>query len=189
MSKCKSSKKVIVALSGSIACVKGLSLCLSLRHRDISVRVAMTNSACQFVNPLTLTAVSDAQVYSHIWENQKSFPGELHMEWAEWADLIVIAPCTASLIASLSLGFYDSPVSLLAGNINPSKWLIAPAMSQNMWEQPAVQENVARIKSWGATFLWPVSGTVASGGQGQRMLEPREISEKIDLFFTSKGRE
>lgn len=180
-------KKVIVGLTGSVASVKGLSLCLALRHCGFQVRVAMTRSASKFVTPLTLSAVSTERAYTDLWEMQDAQAGEVHMEWASWAEAIVIAPCTASCLADLSHGLYNNPVTLLASNMKCNRWFIAPAMSQNMWEQPAVIENVSRIKSWGATFLGPKGGSVASGGQGQRMLEPNEIATYLNAITSEKG--
>ena len=173
------SKRIIIALTGSVACVKGLSICLALKHLGFSVRVAMTRSATKFVAPLTLSAVSTERTYDDMWLMQEASAGEVHIEWASWAQAIVIAPCTASCLSDLSHGTYNNPVTLLASNMKCDKWFIAPAMAQNMWEQPAVVENVARLKSWGATLLGPKEGNVASGGTGQRMLEPHEIASAI----------
>ncbi len=179
-------KRVIVGLTGSVACVKGLSLCLALRHLGYSVRVAMTMSATKFIAPLTLSSVSKEKTYADLWLAQESNSGEVHVDWADWAQGIIIAPCTASCLSDLSRGAYNNPVTLLASNIKCENWFIAPAMAQNMWEQPAVVENVTRLKSWGATFLGPKVGTVASGGLGQRMLEPREIATSVDEIFQAK---
>ena len=171
--------KVILGVCGSIAAVKAQSTCLALQHQGFSVRIAMTHSACQIVSPVALSAVCPTAPFTSMWDAQARHGGEIHIEWAQWADAILIAPASASILAALANGFYDNCVSLLAANIPTSNWYIAPAMSDQMWNQPAVQQNVEKLKSWGVTFIGPKTGTVASGAQGQRLVEPREIANTL----------
>jgi phosphopantothenoylcysteine decarboxylase/phosphopantothenate--cysteine ligase len=177
------SENIILGVSGSIAAPKAQSIVGALQHNGFDVRIAMTYSATQIVSPVALSAVCPTAPFTSMWQQQGSVGGEIHIEWAQWADAILIAPATASLISALTHGVYDNCVSLLAANIPESRWYIAPGMSQEMWSRRAVQENAAKLRSWGVSFLGPVPGKVASGAQGQRLMEPREIASELRLVF------
>ena len=174
---------IVLGVTGSIAAVKAQSTCLALQHQGFCVRIAMTHSASQIVSPAALSAVCSTAPYTSMWEAQARHGGEIHIEWAEWASAILIAPASASIIAALANGFYDNCVSLVAANIPTANWYIAPAMSDQMWKQPAVVRNVELLTSWGVTFIGPKTGTVASGAQGQRLVEPREIAETLRSYL------
>ena len=143
----------------------------------------MSYSATKVIGEAALRAVIKELPYIKMWEPLGSSAGETHIEWAQWADAMLIAPCTASCISSLHNGSYDSTVTLVAANIESKNWYLAPAMSQEMWEQPAVKRNVSILKKWGANFLGPVQGKVASGDTGQRLMEPRDIATKLTNFL------
>ncbi len=180
------SKNIILGVCGSIAAPKAQSIVGALHHQGFAVRIAMTHSATQIISPTALSAVCPGTVpFTSMWEQQRLVAGEIHIEWAEWADAILIAPATASAISSLAHGVYDNCVSLLAANFPETSWYIAPGMSQEMWSRKAVQENVAKLRSWGATFFGPVTGKVASGAQGQRLMEPRNIASELAAALAS----
>ncbi len=173
----KAPLRVLLGVTGSTAATKAQSVASGLRATGCEVRAAMSPSATKFISPLAIASVLDTPVYTDMWNPAQV--GEIHIEWAKWADVMVIAPATASVLASLWLGTYDSPVTLLAASIKPERLFVAPGMAQEMWDQPAVKRNVAELKSWGVRFLGPVIGRVASGGEGQRLMEPRDIVREI----------
>jgi phosphopantothenoylcysteine decarboxylase / phosphopantothenate---cysteine ligase len=173
------SKHIILGVTGSIAAVKSLSTAKALRDKGFKVRVAMTHSARQIVSPQAMRAVSETAPYVDMWWPDDEDGGERHVELAAWAQAILIAPATATCLGDLAIGSYDNCVTLVAGNLAPARWIFAPAMSQAMWDQTAVQENVKRLSSWGAKFIGPFAGSVASGSQGQRMAEPDEIANSV----------
>lgn len=177
------SKNVILGVTGSIAAVKSASIAMRLRDAGFTVRVAMTHSARQIVTPQVLRAVSDSPPFYDMWWPDDEEGNERHVSLARWAHAIVIAPATSSCIASLSHGLYDNCVTLVAANIPSARWIVAPAMAQEMWDQKAVSENVRRIVEWGATLIGPVAGQVASGVPGQRMAEPDEIARAVEGWW------
>lgn len=171
------SRKVILGVTASIAVSKAQAIANALQYAGFEVRAAMTWSAKQLISEQLLSGVLNAPVYSQIWNPAQG--GETHINWAKWADAMLIAPATASCISELWAGKYDSCVTLLAANIPPERLFIAPAMSQNMWEQPAVQRNVEQLKAWGVRFIEPVTGIVASKATGQRLQEPSAIVDYL----------
>ncbi len=178
-------KNLVLGITGSIAAVKALSTARALRDRKFAIRVAMTHSARQVITPQAMRAVAETAPYVDMWWPDDEDGGERHVELAQWAEAILIAPATASCIGCLANGHYDNCVTLTAGNLSPSRWIIAPAMSDPMWQQVAVQENVRRLTSWGATLIGPVQGKVASGATGQRMTEPDDIARQVDQWWDS----
>lgn len=179
-------RRIILGVTGSTAATKSQSVALALQHRGFEVRVAMSHSAKQIIGPTALSSVIKEQPYTDLWVNPGGQGGEVHINWAEWADAMVIAPATASCIAALYLGQFDSPVTLIAGAMSPKQIFLAPAMAQEMWTWPSVQRNVTTLSEWGVQFLGPVQGQVASGHTGMRLLEPKEIAAQIDAFCVRK---
>ncbi|MFN8390999.1 MAG: flavoprotein [Bdellovibrionota bacterium] len=168
---------VLLGVTGSTAASKAQAIALALLRSGCEVRAAMTPSSQQFIQPMLLASVLKDPVYSTLWSPTQA--GETHVEWARWADAMVIAPATATCIADLWLGAYNNPVTLLAANVPPDRLFIAPGMAQQMWDQPAVRRNVAQLTEWGVRFLGPVTGRVASGAEGQRLMEPRDIAAAV----------
>ncbi len=179
--------RLLLGVTGSIAAFKAPSIARGLMHAGFEVRAALSHSAQKVVTEAAFRAVLPDRPYCELWNHPGPEGGEVHIVWAEWADLIVIAPATATCLSDLRLGRYDNCVTLLAANLPPQRWCIAPAMSGQMWQQPAVQENVAALRDWGATFLGPVAGEVASGKSGQRLLEPRELSAAVAAVIERVG--
>jgi phosphopantothenoylcysteine decarboxylase/phosphopantothenate--cysteine ligase len=177
------SKNIVLGITGSIAATKALSTARALRDHGFAVRVAMTHSARQVITPQAMRAVSETSPYVDMWWPDDEDGGERHVELAAWAQAILIAPSTASCIGSLANGLYDNCVTLVAGNVEPKRWLLAPAMAEEMWRQAAVQENVRRLTQWGATFIGPVLGPVVSGAAGQRMTEPDDIARQVNQWW------
>jgi phosphopantothenoylcysteine decarboxylase / phosphopantothenate---cysteine ligase len=176
-----SKRNIILGISGSTAATKSQSIALALRHVGFNVRVAMTHSSQRIVGLTALQSVIEEAPYCDLWTNPGGVGGEVHIQWADWADAMVVAPATASCIASLYLGQFDSPVTLIAGAMDPKKIFLAPAMASEMWNWPSVQRNVAELSKWGVRFLGPIEGQVASGHSGMRLMEPRDIAQALDV--------
>ncbi|QMV40261.1 bifunctional phosphopantothenoylcysteine decarboxylase/phosphopantothenate--cysteine ligase CoaBC [Cohnella cholangitidis] len=178
MSKTLSGKTILLGVSGGIAAYKAATLCSRLVSLGASVRVMMTEGATRFITPLTLQTLTRHPVATDVFD-EKDASIVQHIDWADSADLAVVAPATANLIAKLANGLADDMVSttLLA---TTAPLLIAPAMNVHMWEHPAVIDNVNKLASRGAIFVEPGTGQLACGYVGKgRLAEPDEIVEAI----------
>ena len=171
-------RKILLGVSGGIAAYKSPDLVRRLRQRGAEVRVVMTEGAQRFITPLTLQAVSDWPVRTDLWdEHAESAMG--HIELARWADLILIAPATANLIARLASGSADDLLGTLC-LASQAPLFLAPAMNQQMWANPATQANCAQLRERGITLLGPDEGDQACGEVGSgRMLEPLDIAMRL----------
>ncbi len=171
-------KRVLLIVGGGIAAYKALELIRLLRKADIAVRVILTKAGAQFVTPLSLSALSEDKVYQDLWSlTDEAEMG--HIELSRSADLIVVAPATADLMARAAHGLADDLASttLLATD---TPVLMAPAMNVRMWTHAATQRNLAALRSDGIGFVGPDEGTMACGEFGPgRMAEPTEIAAAI----------
>ena len=170
-------KHVVLGVTGGIAAYKAADLVSKLTSRGIDVHVVMTENAAKLVTPLTFQTLSRNNVTTSLWDVPDWKPE--HVALGNLADLMVIAPCTANMLAKIAHGIADDALStcVLA---NKSPLLVAPAMNPAMWNNPAVQANVEILKSRGVHFAGPVCGHVACGADGTgRMTEVSEILEKI----------
>lgn len=181
-----SGKTLLVVISGGIAAYKTLTLIRELRDLQCEVRCVFSRNAHQFVTPLSVAAISENQVYSDLF----SLTGENemgHIRLSREADLIVVAPATANLIAKMANGLADDLAStvLLAAT---APVLVAPAMNTNMWEHAATQANMETLRSRGVRQVGPGEGQLACGDVGAgRMAEPQEILEAIKLAVGVQG--
>lgn len=157
-------RKVVLGITGSIAAYKSAELARLLVTNGYQVRCIMSDSAREFITPLTLQSVTGNPVITTYWENVEG-AGIEHIEIADWADGIVIAPATADCIAKLAAGFADSP---LLGTVLASKapLLIAPAMNVNMLTHPQTQANLAVLRDRGVSIVPPEEGALACGWNG-----------------------
>lgn len=175
-------KRIVVALTGGIACYKTATLVSRLVQRGADVRVLMTESATRFVGPLTFQSLSGKPVLSSIWQAD-DHPDSQHVGVARWGDLMVIAPATANIIAKLAHGLTDDIVSLVATAL-PSKTplLLAPAMNADMWASPIVQRNVATLCDLPhVTMIGPESGWQACRTEGAGRMSEAEGVLKVIL--------
>jgi len=168
------SPRIVLGVSGSIAAVKSLELVRRLQEMPADVRVAMTPSAAKMIAPVTFAAMSQHSVYSDVWQGERAHEME-HLSWAKWADVLLIAPASANLIAGLAHGRADDAVTTTA-----LAWdgllVICPAMNPSMWAHPATQANVATLQKRGAVFLGPAPGLLLCGDEGHgRLVEVPEI--------------
>jgi phosphopantothenoylcysteine decarboxylase/phosphopantothenate--cysteine ligase len=178
-------RRVLLGVTGGIAAYKACILTRLLRLRGASVRVVMTRSAERFVGPATFAALSEHRVYTDVFEE----PGRvLHVRLAHEADVVVVAPATANVIAKLAFGIADDLLTstLLEAD---APLVVAPAMHTGMWSHDATRANVAAIVERGARVVGPVHGSLAAGDEGMgRMSEPEEILDAIEDVL-SRGRD
>lgn len=171
-------KKVLLIVGGGIAAYKACELIRLLRKADIGVHCVLTDAGAHFVTPMTLAALSEAPVHTSLWDLKDE--AEMgHIQLSREADLVVVAPATADLLAKMANGIAgDLATTLLLATDKPV--LAAPAMNVRMWLHPATQRNVSTLKSDGITVLAPDEGPMACGEFGPgRLPEPEAIFAAI----------
>lgn len=178
---------ILLGVTGSIAAYKSPDLVRRLKEVGFDVRVVMSAGGQSFVTPLTLQAVSGYPVVYDLLDPQHE-AGMGHIELARWADLILIAPASANTIAKIAGGFASDLLSAIC-LATEKPMMLAPGMNRLMWNNPATEENVSRLKARGVTVLTPGSGEQACGEIGAgRMPEPLEIREAVLQFFADLKR-
>ena len=184
MSTRSDGKTVVVALSGGIACYKAPEVVRLLRAGGVRVRVIMTRSACEFIAPLTLQTLAGAPVATELFDlTQESEIG--HINLADQADAIVVAPATANLIGKAAAAIGDDLLTtvLLATR---APVLLAPAMNVHMWENPLVQDNLERLRRHGWRVIEPGVGALACGYEGAgRLAEPATSVAEVERALTA----
>ncbi|MEM1152820.1 MAG: bifunctional phosphopantothenoylcysteine decarboxylase/phosphopantothenate--cysteine ligase CoaBC [Pseudomonadota bacterium] len=166
-------RNVLLGVSGGIAAYKSAELVRQLQDLGASVRVVMTQGAQEFITPLTLQALSGNTVHTQLLDAEAEM-GMGHIELARWADLFVIAPATADLIARLAAGRADDLLTTVA-LATPAQTLLAPAMNQQMWRNEATTANLAALTARGDIIIGPASGEQACGDVGPGRMEQPEI--------------
>jgi len=171
--------RVLLGVSGGIAAYKAVELARRLGTGNAAVRTVMTQAACMLVGPKSFEAVTGSPVHVDMWET--SPPESIsHVSLAQWADVVVVAPATADAIAKIANGICDDLLSTLICACWPKPVLLAPAMNDAMWQNPAVQRNVERLGKTGYTLIGPETGPLACGRDAiGRMSEPEKIVEAI----------
>ena len=170
----KKGKNVVLGVTGSIAAYKAADLASLLTKEGCEVRVVMTADALHFITPLPFKTLSRHAVVTDLYDEEEGWR-PTHIELADEADLLLIAPATANAIAKLALGLANDALSCVALALNPrAKLLVAPAMNGKMWLHPATQQNVATLKSRGAEFIGPEKGLLSCGYEGLGRLWPVE---------------
>ena len=180
-------KKIVLGLTGGIACYKAAEFTRALIKAGATVQVVMTEAARHFITPVTMQALSGHTVYTDQWDSRIA-NNMAHIDLSRDADAIIIAPCSADFMRKLVHGAADDLLSTLClARPHDVALLVAPAMNVEMWEKPATQRNVAQLKSDGITLLGPASGDQACGETGLgRMLEPEQLLEALTGFFQPK---
>ncbi len=179
-------KKILLGVTGSIACYKAADLASKLRQAGADVDVILTAAAEEFITPLTFQSVTGRRAFrdADLWGDAGHV---LHVGLAEIADLMVIAPATANTIAKLAHGLAPDLLSVAALAAR-CPILVAPAMDGGMWQHPATQANVATLLGRGVHILGPASGHLASGLSGAgRMMEPMDIQAEIRRMLAADG--
>jgi phosphopantothenoylcysteine decarboxylase/phosphopantothenate--cysteine ligase len=176
-------KTVVLGITGSIAAYKAADLASKLTQEGAVVNVVMTDSATKFITPLTLRSITNRPVVTDMWELTTEFSIE-HVALAEAADVVVIAPATANIIAKLAVGIADDMLSctVLA---TEAPVVIAPAMNVNMYQNSVTQDNLTKLKDRGFTIIDPEYGRLASGKMGQGRLA--DIDKIIDAIKQVAG--
>lgn len=178
-------KHIVLGVTGGIAAYKSVMLLRLLVKAGAEVQVVMTPSAKEFVTPVTFSSLSGKPVVSEFF-TANTGEWHSHVDLGLWADLMIVAPATASTIAKMATGVADN---MLVTTYLSAKEdvMIAPAMDLDMWKHPTTQRNIATLKEDGVMIVWPGSGSLASGLEGKgRMAEPQEIFNEIERYFTKK---
>tara|TARA_B100000287_G_scaffold83957_2_gene76620 strand:+ start:2478 stop:3677 length:1200 start_codon:yes stop_codon:yes gene_type:complete len=180
-----SNTNILLGVTGGIAAYKSAEIIRLFKKEGASVRVVMTESAKEFITPLTLQAVSGNEIHDSLLDvNAESAMG--HIELAKWADIILIAPCTAETIAKITHGRADDLMGALI-LASEAEVYIAPAMNMNMWLDASTQDNYKVLEKRGITFIGPAQGEQACGDIGPgRLEEPEKIIEFITKL-SNKG--
>ncbi|MEX2113645.1 MAG: flavoprotein [Pirellulales bacterium] len=175
-------REVIVGISGGIAAYKTAGLVSQLVQAGAGVSVVLTASAREFIGPATFAALTGRPVYEHVFDNQR-LPLGAHIELAERANLLCIAPATANVLAKAAQGMADDLLStLLLSFTGPV--LMAPAMNCEMWDKPSVQRNVAQLRQDGVHFVDPEEGWLSCRTRGiGRMAAPEKILAAIEQLL------
>src|SRR6056297_3080720 len=180
-------KRILLIVGGGIAAYKSLDLIRRLRERGASVTPLLTKAAAEFITPLSAAALAGEKAYTHLFDlTDEAEMG--HIELSRSADLIVVAPATADLMAKMAQGRADDLAStLLLATDTPV--LIAPAMNVRMWHHPATQRNLATLEADGVTVTGPDTGDMACGEHGPgRMAEPPAILGAIEARLADPSR-
>ncbi|MFW5816290.1 MAG: bifunctional phosphopantothenoylcysteine decarboxylase/phosphopantothenate--cysteine ligase CoaBC, partial [Wenzhouxiangella sp.] len=178
----RSSPRILVLVSGSIAAYKALDLLSRLNKWGAELRVVLSAGAERFVTPLSVEALTGRAPYQSQFAAGQAMA---HIRLAEWADLVVLYPASASTLNRLAAGLADDLIGSLslARDTNTPFWL-APAMNPRMWAHPAVQGSTERLDQWGYRVLAPAAGLMACGDEGVgRLIEPGEVFEQIQRHF------
>jgi phosphopantothenoylcysteine decarboxylase/phosphopantothenate--cysteine ligase len=178
-------KKILLAMSGGIAAFKVAELARSLIQEGAEVQVAMSEAATNFMTPVTMQALTGKPVYVSQWDAR--IPNNMaHIELSRQADVILVAPASADLMAKISLGLADDLISTIC-LAKECPLIVVPAMNKQMWDHLATQRNVSQLAKDSVTVLGPTSGSQACGENGMgRMLEAHQILEGVISFFQEK---
>src|ERR1051325_4574660 len=170
-------KNIVLGVTGSIAAHKAVDLASILAKDGFDVRVAMTADALRFITALPFKTLSRRAVVTDLYDEEEGWK-PTHIELADKADLLIIAPATANIIAKLAHGIADDALTCIALALQPAaKVLIAPAMNGKMWQHPATRQNVVTLTQRGVEFIGPDEGLLSCGYEGVGRLMP---VEKID---------
>jgi phosphopantothenoylcysteine decarboxylase len=164
--------KIVLGVTGSIAAYKAADLASLLTKAGCDVQVVMTADAQHFITPLPFKTLTRNPVVTNLYDEEQGWQ-PAHIRLADEADLLLIAPATANVIAKMANGFADDALTCIALALNPqAKILIAPAMNGKMWRHAATRQNVAALKKRGAEFIGPDEGMLSCGYEGIGRLWP-----------------
>lgn len=176
-------KKILLCVTGGIAVFKAAALTSKLVQQGAVVKVIMSNSATEFVTPLTFQALSRNEVYTSTF--QENNPKVIaHIDLADWADLVIVAPATANIIGKMANGIADDMISTIM-LATTAHVFVAPAMNVHMYAHPAVQKNMNTLREYGYRFIEPGEGYLACGYTGKgRLEEPDNIIQSLQEFLS-----
>jgi phosphopantothenoylcysteine synthetase/decarboxylase len=172
-------RNILLGVTGGVAAYKAVDLASKLTGAGAHIRTIVTEAACQLVTPKSFEAVTRSPVYTTLWTPTEEFDSA-HIALADWAEILVVAPATADIIAKAAAGLCDDLLSTTLCVSWAKPILFAPAMNTRMWDNPAVKRNVETLRQTGARFVGPCAGRLACGTEGiGRMAEPAEILQEI----------
>ncbi|HKS36071.1 MAG TPA: flavoprotein [Verrucomicrobiae bacterium] len=181
-------RNIVLGVTGSIAAYKAADLTSRLAKQDCSVSVVMTADAQRFITPLSFKTLSRNPVVTDLYDEEEGWK-PTHIRLADEADLLLIAPATANILAKLAHGVADDALTCIALALNPgSKVLVAPAMNGKMWLHPATQQNVVTLKARGVEFIGPEEGMLSCGYEGLGRLWDAEKITACALELLSRGK-
>ena len=188
---------ILLGVTGGVAAYKAVDLASKLTCAGAGVKTVMTEAACRLVGPKSFEAITQSAVFTTMWSTPSS-KGRLtaeeyqisHIALSDWADVVVVAPATANILGKIANGICDDMLSTTLCACWPlvesGAVLLAPAMNNNMWANPAVQHNVKTLKERGFQFIGPEEGRLACGTKGiGRMSEPQQILEAIEKIASN----
>jgi phosphopantothenoylcysteine decarboxylase/phosphopantothenate--cysteine ligase len=185
-------KKILLGVTGCIAAYKSCLIVRELIKRGAEVKVVMTPSATEFIAPLTLTTLSHNEVIVNTFPHSQKDGTKLstwHIDYALWADLMLIAPATINTIAKISYGFADNALSTLVIALR-SPLLIAPAADVDMFNNPINKENLKKLERLGYNIIYPESGELASGLSGEgRLADTNKIIDAVELIVSGYSKD
>ncbi len=170
--------KILLIISGSVAAFKACELVREFKKKDAEVTCLLTRGGAEFITALQLSSLSGTKTYTHLWSEHDA-DGMEHIHLSREADVVLVAPASADIIAKMANGFADDLATtvLLAAN---KPVYIAPAMNVEMWKKPATQRNIKQLKADGVNIIEPGKGALACGEEGEgRMAEVGEIVKAI----------
>lgn len=168
--------KMILGVTGSIAAYKSMDIVSKLK-KDYDITVIMTESAKEFITPLSFQVLTNNKVYDKTFDEDDSKVS--HIELVKESDIILIAPATANIISKMANGICDDILSTILTVAHNKKIIIAPAMNTNMYENPIIQENIKKLKSFGVEFIEPKESLLACGDYGKGALANIEDIVKV----------
>lgn len=180
----KGGPNILLGVSGGVAAYKAVDLASKLTVAGARVNTVMTEAACRLICPKSFEAVTNSVVFTSLWNTSTEFKIS-HINLVNWADIVVVAPATANIISKIANGICDDLLSTTLcvcwPLIKSKATLLAPAMNDNMWDNPAVQRNIKTVKEMGFQLIGPVKGRLACGTEGiGRMAEPQDILKAIE---------
>jgi phosphopantothenoylcysteine synthetase/decarboxylase len=175
---------ILLGVTGGVAAYKAVDLASKLTSAGANIHTVMTENACRFVGPKSFEAVTNSIVLTDMWSVPEQFRFG-HITLADWAKIVVVAPATANIIAKIANGICDDFLSTVLCTCWPlvesGAALLAPAMNDKMWSNPAVQKNIETIQKMGFQLVGPAEGRLACGTTGPgRMAEPKDIVDAIE---------
>ncbi len=178
-----SGSNILLGVTGGIAAYKAVDLASKLTAAGAKVKCILTENACQLIRPKSFEAVTGQAVFTSMWSAPEDYRIS-HIEFVQQADVVVVAPATANIIAKIANGICDNLLSTTLCACWKKKVLIAPAMNNNMWSNPVVQENIEKLRQMKFTLIGPETGRLACGSVGPgRMAEPADIVKAIEKII------
>ena len=179
-------KKILVIIGGGISAYKSLDLIRLLKKKQVEIKTVLTKSGKEFVTPLSLASLAGAKAYEDIFDVNNELEID-HISLSRWADIILVMPTTANLMAKLTVGKAEDLATtiILASN---KEVILVPAMNVRMWIHKATQKNFKTLLDFGYKFLGPIKGKMACGEYGEgKMSSPRQIFSYLNNYFKDKN--